>query len=289
MGEIIFMDEDDFTKPEILNITKTFQTDLILYSGSINSDGTREIFKLTKNPSSENIILILCTYGGDPAQAFKIARRLQESYRKFSLLVYGPCKSAGTLIAVGADEIIMSESAELGPLDIQIPNKNEIGTYNSGLDINEALNALRDETITIFGRTFNQLINHGLSTQLSAEVAVKLASNFVAPILSQINPIKLGEISRAMEVGRAYSTRLTAQKRGNLKSTDFLYELVEDYPDHGFVIDFLEAQRIFKNIRHYNNEEISLGEVLDSYVWEPSEDQPIVIRLPREVKDETKK
>ena len=36
------------------------------------------------------------------------------------------CKSAGTLLALGADEIIMSNLSELGPLDIQLPDRDYI-------------------------------------------------------------------------------------------------------------------------------------------------------------------
>ncbi len=73
------------------------------------------LLKITTKPTRENVFFILCTYGGHPNCAYKIARRLQTKYKKFYLYVAGYCKSAGTLIAVGSDEIVMRDSAEFGP------------------------------------------------------------------------------------------------------------------------------------------------------------------------------
>jgi len=42
------------------------------------------------------------------------------------LYVFGYCKSAGTLVAVAADQIVMSEFGQFGPLDVQLSDKNEI-------------------------------------------------------------------------------------------------------------------------------------------------------------------
>ena len=43
------------------------------------------------------------------------------------------CKSAGTILALGADVIIMSQYAELGPIDVQLQKEDEVGESTSGL------------------------------------------------------------------------------------------------------------------------------------------------------------
>jgi ClpP class serine protease len=40
--------------------------------------------------------------------------------------VSGYCKSAGTLIALGANELAFGEHGELGPLDVQIAKRDEV-------------------------------------------------------------------------------------------------------------------------------------------------------------------
>lgn len=71
-----------------------------------------EVVRGIKN-KRENAILILTTQGGSADAAYQMARCVKKHYKKFTLFVFGHCKSAGTLIAVGADEIVMSEFGQL--------------------------------------------------------------------------------------------------------------------------------------------------------------------------------
>lgn len=58
-------------------------------------------------------------------------------------------------------------------------------------------------------------------------------------------------------------------ERLHLNSTKELTKLVEDYPDHEFVIDFDEAKTIFKNVRKNNSHEEMLGQNLSSIIKKP--------------------
>lgn len=57
---------------------------------------------------------------GDPNAGYRIGRALQHNYDDVTLLVVGPCKSAGTLIAIAANKLVIGDMGELGPLDIQL-------------------------------------------------------------------------------------------------------------------------------------------------------------------------
>ena len=87
----------------------------------------------------KKVILILVTEGGDADPAYRIARCLQDYYTHFSLFVNGYCKSAGTLVALGAHELIFSDKGELGPLDVQMSKEDELGATRSGLTVLSAL------------------------------------------------------------------------------------------------------------------------------------------------------
>ena len=62
------------------------------------------------------------------------------------------CKSAGTLIALGASEIYMPLVSELGPLDIQLRRRDEIVGRRSGMVVRTALDGLADETFKVYER-----------------------------------------------------------------------------------------------------------------------------------------
>lgn len=73
-------------------------------------------------PQGSNIDLLLHTAGGDIDAAEKLISLVRRAAGKARLRVIVPdfAKSAGTLMALAADAIVMSESSELGPIDPQI-------------------------------------------------------------------------------------------------------------------------------------------------------------------------
>src|SRR5690606_4047772 len=98
--------------------------------------------------------------------------------------------------------------AEFGPLDIQLREKDEIAKHSSGLNIDEALRTLKYETLHFFRNTLFQLAGEaGISTKTAAELATQLAIGFINPIVSQIDPIRLGEAGRAVKIALAYGER----------------------------------------------------------------------------------
>lgn len=267
-------------------ISNNLQADVLIYSGKIESVGFDRLVEMTKEPTKENVLLILCTPGGDAHSAFRIARRLQEKYAHFYLYVYGYCKSAGTLIAIGSDSIIMSDYAEFGPLDVQLQEKDELWKFNSGLNVSEATRTLRFETIAFFRHTLIGLVaGDGISTKTAAQLATKLAIAFVTPVLSKIDPVRLGETERAIKIASAYGQRLICD-RGNLSSPEKLALLVQEYPDHGFVIDFKEAESIFKSVRKSDDDEEKMGIHLKEIIRRPAADVIIRKIYPMETKDE---
>ena len=100
---------------------------------------------LHEMPVGSNIDFLLNTPGGDIDAADKIVRVLRRrvgSNGFLRIVVPDYAKSAGTLIALGADAIVMSDSSELGPIDPQIITRQPSGqitqepahTYVDGYD-----------------------------------------------------------------------------------------------------------------------------------------------------------
>ncbi|HET8669219.1 MAG TPA: hypothetical protein VFM05_00940, partial [Candidatus Saccharimonadales bacterium] len=124
-------------------LTKALDADIFFFSGPTHRKQAYLFMDVADDsPRRENVALVLSTYGGDADAAFIIARYLKRFYKKFTLYVFGFCKSAGTLIALGADEIVMSHRGEFGPLDVQILKSDELMFRSSGLDIEQAVVSL---------------------------------------------------------------------------------------------------------------------------------------------------
>lgn len=247
----------------IEKVSEDLDADIFIYSGEIGNQGLDEILKVTKKKNRLNALLLLSTYGGCPHAAFKIAKRMQNSYKRFYLYLYGFCKSAGTLIAVGSDMIIMSDIAELGPLDMQV--KEDEFFSASSLNIGESIQAIKDETFQFFLNYASKLIKLRISSKNSLKVASNFACNYMVSALDQIDLTRIGEIRRAIYIAFAYSERLIKHGRGNIKGEQVeqlerLKRLVLEYPDHGFVIDLQEAITLFNYVRSDKDIELELAE-----------------------------
>ena len=231
--------------------------DVFFYNGDIDPRWESEFVKLGNgHPRRTNVILALCTRGGVPDAAYRMARFLQQNYKKFSLLICGKCKSSGTLIAVGAHELIMTDHAELGPLDIQLGKKDELWENDSGLTVLSAITELESKAYELFEGGFVKLkvrTEGRMTTRTATALATELAIGMISPIVSQIDPMHVGEVSRAMKVAKEYGERLS--KGGKNLEDNTLETLINGYPSHGFVIDREEAKDLFKNVRRPNEKE----------------------------------
>lgn len=240
-------------------LTAKTDADYIVYSGEISREGYENVSRICReNKLHQNAVLVLTTTGGDPHAGYRIARAIGHHYDGFSVMIPGLCKSAGTLICLGAKELIMGDQSEFGPLDVQVRKKDELFELGSGLDTIQALNYMQAQAMSAFRAYLIELkTDAGLSTRMAAEIASKLATGLFSPVYSQIDPVKLGELQRSIEVAYAYGQRLS-RKSQNLKP-GALDKLVSKYPSHGFVIDRSEARELFEKVRKPEDDELELS------------------------------
>ncbi len=265
----------DEIQPKIDSLADKLDTDMLAYFGGISDYDDFIIDQCRERKKRKNILLLLATRGGDPNAGYRIARCLQEAYNTckpdaysrsqnetkgtFTIFIDGMCKSAGTLICLGADRIVMSGNAQLGPIDTQLRKRDEVGERESGLTPIQAMRYLEMQSTIMFKRHFTQLRfsdDLTFSTKMSAEVATELTSRLLAPVYGQIDPIRLAEVDRAVRIAGEYGKRL---ENDNLKD-DAIDTLLGAYPSHGFVIDRKEARKIFKNVDEPTSELREIGD-----------------------------
>jgi membrane-bound ClpP family serine protease len=122
-------------------VGQSLGADVLLYNGPIMRPIDMAFHSVcrTREHKAKNVVLLLITEGGDPDAAYRMSRGLQEHYERFSCLVPGWCKSAGTLIAVGAHDLIFTGTGELGPLDVQMSKRDDLIEMQSGQTVVAAL------------------------------------------------------------------------------------------------------------------------------------------------------
>lgn len=248
-------------------IAGQLDADILLYNAPIERHLDQRVIELCNSMRRRpNVALFLVTSGGDADAAYRIATCLQNKYKKFLLFVPGYCKSAGTLIALGAHQIIISDQGEKGPLDVQMQRKDELVGSESGLTSTTALKTLNEQAYLAFEH-FLLRITAGAGTSISTktvtDIAVKLTCGTFSHIYQQIDPIHVAEAERALQVAKAYGYRLAAHSQNLINApNDALEHLISHYPSHGFIIDEGEARKIFKNVRGFTQDERELMKFL---------------------------
>jgi len=230
------------------------------------------ITMLMSRPCRPNLFMILITNGGSPDAAYRIARAIQSHYTKFTVCVSGICKSAGTLLLLGANELVFSEHGEIGPLDIQMAKKDELWESESGLTVMTALTALSENAQDAFDHFLVSLTTRSggrITVRTASEIAAKLTQALYTPIADQIDPIHMGEVKRSMAIAKEYGERLVRHSGICLETR--LGRLISGYPSHSFVIDKKEAKEIFKTgtVRDCTSDELALLQELDDFALTP--------------------
>ncbi|MET4606718.1 ClpP class serine protease [Bradyrhizobium sp. JR4.1] len=110
----------------IKRINAAERTNLICYVGGLETEIDRNdvigfVEMLHNIPENSPIDLLLNTGGGDVDACEKLVSLIHAKARdkEFRVIVTDLAKSAGTLMALGANKIIMSDASELGMIDPQ--------------------------------------------------------------------------------------------------------------------------------------------------------------------------
>ena len=94
------------------------------------------------NLSGDSIDLIIETPGGIAEVVEDIVHLVRSKYDNVGIIIPGTAKSAGTILAMAGNEILMGVSSSLGPIDAQIINNNKRFSADAFLD---GLNKIKDE------------------------------------------------------------------------------------------------------------------------------------------------
>jgi hypothetical protein len=227
------------------------------YFNSINPLGAirlkENIVEFKRNPENSNIQeidFILNSGGGSPDDAYRMLRTLRKNFDIVNVIVPFWAKSAATLLSLGASCIIMDEFAEFGPLDVQLPKERDDNLF---IDPDDRESALIDEISleTIEKRAHKMFLNMFVSIHTNRYIPINkndlandimtYLSKFYEPILSQINPYKIGDKKRKNDIGIKYASRILTEWHPQISERDidnFVDFLANECPDHGYVVDF---------------------------------------------------
>lgn len=206
------------------------------------------------DPGGENydknrpIDLVLDTLGGSLDSAFRIILFLSQFTSRLRVYVPRRAKSAGTLIAVGAQELYLAPFAELGPLDTQIPDPRDPTHNVSALDLFQSVDYVRGFGIDTLKRTLVALakeVETGLPLSELLNTARAFSNSCTESMLGNVRALDFGAWGRTLQIGERYTKCLLERAGYGSDEVRLLsYQLVYGYTHHPYAIDIKAAKDI---------------------------------------------
>jgi hypothetical protein len=78
------------------------------------------IYDMLKDNGAESLDFYIETPGGSGEAAEEVVKFTRDKFKTVNFVISGEAKSAGTILALSGDEILMTKSGSLGPIDAQI-------------------------------------------------------------------------------------------------------------------------------------------------------------------------
>jgi len=191
----------------------------------IDIDDSEAVLRaIRQTPADTAIDLLLHTPGGLVLASEQIAHAVRAHPGKVAVLVPHYAMSGGTLIALAADEILMDDSAVLGPVDPQLGDLPAAALVR--VVSKKPVERLDDRTLIMADvaekalRHMKQVVRDLVGDRLDADRAETIAEELAGGHYTHDDPITVTE---ATAFGLPVSTGLPREA----------YELMELYPQEG--------------------------------------------------------
>jgi len=179
--------------------------------------------------------LFLYSRGGESDTPWTIVSMFRECSKEgmFSVLIPYRAHSAATVIALGADEIIMTEKAELGPIDITI----ERGPYNPTEGSTPQRLPISVEDVTGY---------FALLAKIGCKNPEEKLKGF-EQLTNKVHPLALGTVSRLLEQTKSVALKLLGTRAKPFtvrRNKDIIKKLSSEIYSHRHTICRTEAIKL---------------------------------------------
>lgn len=176
------------------------------------------------------ISLLLDTNGGNTLAGWNIVNLIRQFCDDFEVIVPLKARSTGTLMCLGADRIVMTKQATLGPIDPSVNNALNPQIPNAGPDARMPVSV---EAI----KGYLELAKHELNIKDDTALA-----KIFGDLSSNVHPLVLGEVYRALGQIRMLAEKLLKnQVTDPDKIQKIISFLCSDSGSHDYTINRREA------------------------------------------------
>jgi hypothetical protein len=237
------------------------------WGAQIGNDAIRPLYDHLRHLNDVEVLdLFIYSRGGDIDVPWRIATGLRTTAAKWNVLVPFRANSAATLLALGADEIVMGPQAELGPIDPIMNIRRPTGPGAPGM-IDESVNV---EDVMSYIRFVTDRV------QLTEQDAVAAT---LGKLTDRLDAIGLGNAYRTHSHIREVARRMLGSRAepADADTMDSVIEtLAEKVYAHGHAIGRQEAADLGLPV-------VETPAELDATMWELLEEYEQLMALPEPV------
>lgn len=214
------------------------------FGSRIAEDAVRPLYEhllnLQLGKEVKSIDLFLYSRGGDVSVPWRIATMIREFGKEFHILIPYKAQSAATLLSLGADSIVMTKKAELGPIDPTLVRTTAEGGGTAPAqeiaveDVNSFLSFIKERA--------------NINDQIALAQVVKTLAD-------QVSPLTLGTVNRQNSHIRLAARKLLTSQKEKVDEehmSTIIETLTEKMYSHGHGIGRAEARDIGLKILYPN-------------------------------------
>ena len=196
---------------------------------------SKQLRSITAGGKMPKIDLFLYSAGGDTLVPWRLVSMIREHCDSFGVLIPYKAHSAATMIALGADEIVMSDLSELSPID---PSTANVFNPQDPTNAQNRVPISVEDVIAYFDLAKNKF---GIK---SDESLTEVFEQFVKAN-PQVHPLALGNVNRIHNLIRLLAKRLL-KSHGTPMKEDEVEKIVEFFTEklysHQYFVGRKEAR-----------------------------------------------
>ncbi len=246
-------------KKQLSRIAQLRKRDILVYAAdptkarigapvALDNSDLLPIIDQVSNLRGEAVDVLLVTSGGSGETAEDIVRLLYDRFKSVAFIIPSMAKSAGTIMAMAGDEILMEPSSSLGPIDAQIQWEGKVFSAEAFL---KGLISIKEEAAQLnsLNRMFIPILQRISPGEIqNAENALSFAKVLVTKWLQE-HKFKNWSVHRTHDPGTSVTPE---QKEARAKEIADILCDHSKWLSHGRSIKMVDLQGIGLEIHDYS-------------------------------------
>ena len=184
----------------------------------------------------DKLDIFLCSNGGSGTVPWRLVALFREHAKSFNVIIPYRAYSAASLLALGADEIVMHPFAELGPIDPSVSNEFNPTDPTTGQRM-----AISVEDVRAYVNFIKSTV--GISHEDELIKAIEI-------LVQKVHPLAIGNVERFISQSRMIARKILRTHMKDASNDHVIEEIVENMASklffHGHPINRLEAKTDLK-------------------------------------------